>query len=252
MRDTIRLSGMLGWQDVRQAYRRSAIGPFWITAGMAVQIATMGVVFGLIFKTDLTQYLPFLAVSIILWGFISSVLNDGCTSFITAEAIIKQLNISMLTHVLRVIWKNMLTLGHNLVILPVVFLAMWQGVGWEIALFIPGCVILLANLTWMVLLLGMVSARFRDMPPIVNSLLTIAFYVTPVMWFPSLIGDNALAHLMLGLNPFYHLLQLVRLPLLGGFPTLENWGLSILLAVIGWIFAFLMFKKFRAQIAYWV
>ena len=219
---------------------------------MAVQIATMGVVFGLIFKTDLTEFLPFLAVSIILWGFISSVLNDGCMSFIAAEAIIKQLNISMFTHVLRVIWKNILTLGHNIVILPLVFLAVWHGVGWELILLIPGFIILVANLTWMALLLGMVSARFRDMPPIVTSLITIAFYITPVMWFPSLIGDNALAHLMLGLNPFYHLLQIVRLPLLGGLPTLENWGLALLFAGLGWAFALLMFKKFRTQIAYWV
>lgn len=219
---------------------------------MAVQIATMGVVFGMIFKTDLTEYLPFLAVSIILWGFISSVLSDGCMSFINAETLIKQLNISMFTHVLRVVWKNTLTVGHNILILPMVFVAVWRGVGLEVILLIPGFFILVTNLTWMALLLGMVSARFRDMPPIVNSLLTIAFYVTPVMWFPSLIGDNTLAHLMLGLNPFYHLLQIVRLPLLGGSPTLENWGLALLVAGLGWAFALLMFKKFRTQIAYWV
>lgn len=246
------LAGLLGWQDVRQAYRRSALGPFWITAGIAVQISTMGIVFGLIFKTELSDYLPFLAVSIIFWGFVSSVLSDGCMSFIVAEPIIKQLNVSMFIHVLRVIWKNILILGHNVVILPLVFLAVWHGVGWELILVIPGFVLLVTNLSWIALLLGILSARFRDMPPIVNSLLTIAFYITPVMWFPSLIGDNTLAHLMLGLNPFYHLLQIVRLPLLGGFPTLENWGIALLLAVLGWAFAILMFKKFRTQIAYWV
>lgn len=243
---------LLGYSDLKQAYRRSALGPFWLTIGMAVQIATMGVVFGLIFKTDLTEYLPFLAVSIILWGFISSVLSDGCMSFINAEAIIKQLNISLFTHVLRVVWKNILTLGHNIVILPLVFIAVWHGVGWEVILLIPGFVILVANLTWISVLLGMVSARFRDMPPIVASLITVAFYVTPVMWFPSLIGDNTLAHLMLGLNPFYHLLQIVRLPLLGSLPTPENWGLATLFAGFGWAFALLMLKKFRSQIAYWV
>jgi lipopolysaccharide transport system permease protein len=90
------------------------------------------------------------------------------------------------------------------------------------------------------------------MPPIVNSLITIAFYVTPVMWFPSLIGDNQLAHLLLGLNPFYHLLQIVRLPVLGELPTIENWGLSLLFAGLGWAAALAIFKKFRTQIAYWV
>jgi lipopolysaccharide transport system permease protein len=44
------LVGMLGWQDVRQRYRRSALGPFWLTISMGVMIGTIGVVFGQIFK----------------------------------------------------------------------------------------------------------------------------------------------------------------------------------------------------------
>jgi lipopolysaccharide transport system permease protein len=242
----------LGWQDIRQAYRRSAVGPYWITIGMAVQIGTMGLVFGLIFKADLEDYLPFLAASVIFWGFISSSINEGCMSFIASEAMIKQLDIPHYVYVLRTVWRNTLATLHNLVILPLVFLFFWKSPSWTLVAFLPGLALLILNIGWVVWLVGMLSARFRDTPPIIGSLTTIAFYVTPVMWFPKLIENNSLAHLLLGLNPIYHWLQIVRLPILGQWPTLENFGLSLLSAGIGWVATMLVYKKYKKMIAYWV
>lgn len=249
---SIKLPFMLGWQDIRQAYRRSAVGPFWLTIGMAIQIATMGIVFGLIFKSELSEYLPFLATSIIFWGLISSSINEGCLTFISSESMIKQLNLPHYQYVMRTIWRNLISVGHNLVILPLVLILFWKFPGWTIISLIPGLLILVVNLSWVVWLLGMLSARFRDLPPIAASLMTIAFYVTPVMWYPKLIENNNLAHVLLGLNPIYHWLQIVRLPILGQLPTLENWGLAILSAGIGWAVTLLVYKKYRNMIAYWV
>ncbi len=243
---------MLGWQDTRQAYRRSVVGPFWLTIGMAAQIVTMGLVFGLIFKTQLSEYLPFLATSIIFWGLVSTSINDGCMTFISSEAMIKQLNLSHYQYVVRTVWRNIVSAGHNLVILPMVLLFFWCFPGWTLIALIPGLVILVLNIGWVVWLLGMMSARFRDMPPIVSSVMTIAFYVTPVMWYPKLIENNSLAHLLLGLNPIYHWLQIVRLPIMGQWPTWENWWLALLSAGIGWAVTLLAYKKYRHMIAYWV
>lgn len=243
---------MLGRQDIAQAYRRSALGPFWITLGMAVQIATMGVIFGLIFKTDIANYLPFLATSIIIWTFISSSINEGCVTFISSDAMIKQLNLPHYQYVLRTIWRNTLSLGHNFLIVPIVLLIFWKFPGWALVSLIPGFIVLALNLTWTVWLLGMFSARFRDVPPIISSVMTIAFYATPVMWYPKLIENNEAAHLLLGLNPLYHWLQLVRLPVLGQWPTWENWGLALISAGVGWLVTWIAYRKYRNMIAYWV
>lgn len=248
----LKLAASLGWQDLRQSYRRSVVGPFWITAGMGIQIVTMGLVFGLIFKTNLADYLPFLATSIIFWGLIAASINDACMTFISSESMIKQLSLPHYVYVLRVVWKNLLLAGHNLVILPIVLLWFSRLPGVTILSVFPGLFLLVLNLSWITLLLGMVSARFRDMPPIVASCITIAFYLTPVMWYPNLIDDNSLAHLLLGLNPIYHWLQIVRLPIMGQWPTWENWGLALLSAGIGWVVTLSAYKKYRNMIAYWV
>jgi len=248
----LRLAGMLAWQDIKQAYRRSVVGPFWLTIGMGVQILTMGFVFGLIFKTEIQFYIPFLAVSIIFWGFIASTINDSCMTFISSEAMIKQLNLSYDVYVIRTVLKNLFVSIHNLALIPLVFLVFMKAPGISLIMLLPGLFILALNLSWVALLLGMVSARFRDMPPIINSVTTIGFFVTPVMWSPDLIGNNALAHLLLGLNPLYHWLQIVRLPILGEWPTLENWAISLLVSGVGWGVSFLVYRKFRTMIAYWV
>src|SRR6476620_2056681 len=98
------LVGMLGWQDVRQRYRRSAVGPFWLTISMGVMIGTIGLVFGQIFNSPMKDFLPFLAAGMILWSFISTCVLEGCTSLIAAESIIKQLPIPLFVHILRTIW----------------------------------------------------------------------------------------------------------------------------------------------------
>lgn len=251
MNRTMSLAVMLGWEDVKQAYRRSAIGPFWITASMAVQVTAMGLVFGIIFRVPLYEYLPYLATSVILWSLVSSSVIDGCMAFINAEAMIKQLDLSPFVHVFRVMLRNLITLGHNFALIPLVFLVMWHPIGWEILLFVPGLVVVVLNLSWMTVILGVISARFRDVPQVVSAAFTIIYFVTPVMWQPNLIPPGT-AHLLLGLNPFYHLLQLLRLPFLSSMPTAENWYLSIGMAIVGWLVARMTLARFGKQIAYWM
>jgi len=219
--------------------------------GMAVQVATIGLVFGLIFGTPLEEFLPFLAVSLILWSFISSSLSDGASSFITGEAIIRQLAIPQYVHVLRILWKNILMTAHNVVILPVVFLIFLRPPNFSLALLIPGFLLTLAFLFSAAYLLGLITARYRDIQQIVASALIVIFYVTPVIWQPSLIPGGT-AHLLLGLNPFYHFLQIIRLPILGQAPTFENWVLALAMTVIAGLTAYFAAKKYKNRLAYWV
>lgn len=245
------LIGTLGWQDVRQRYRRSALGPFWLTISMGVMIATIGIVFGQIFKSPMDEFLPFLAIGLIVWGFISMVITEGCTGFISAEAVIKQLPIPLSVHIFRVVWRNLIIMAHNVVIFPLVLLAVGKPVTWDVFLAIPGLLILILNLTWIAIFLGVISTRYRDIPQIIGSLLQVIFYLTPIMWLPHLIPGRAGTY-MLDLNPFFHFVQIVRAPMLGQEPSAESWIVSILVAFVGWFFTALLFGRYRRRIAYWL
>jgi lipopolysaccharide transport system permease protein len=245
------LAGLLGWQDVRQRYRRSALGPFWLTASMGVMIGTIGIVFGQLFKAPLSDYLPFLTLGIIIWSFISTVITEGCLGFISSDSIIKQLPLPMFLHIIRLLWRNILIFLHNLLIFPLVFLAVGKSIELTAILTIAGFIIVVANLAWISLILAILCARFRDLTQIVGSVLQVMFYLTPVMWLPALLPDRASAQLLL-LNPFYHLIEIFRAPLLGEFPSAINWIATMTMTGAGWIIALVLYGRLKHRIAYWL
>ena len=244
------LVGMLGWRDIRQRYRRSSLGPFWLTISMAIMIGTLGLVFGQIFKTPMRDFFPFLTAGIIFWTFISSVLGEGCATFIQSDGIIKQLPIPLFVHVMRMMWRNLLILGHNIVIFPLVVLLIGHAPGWTVLWVVPGLLLLILNMGWMALILGVVCTRYRDLSQIVNSVIQVVFYLTPVMWMPSLLPDRAGA--LLQINPFYHLIAMVRDPLLGHVPGLVSWGVFLGTALVGWMLALKFYGRYKHRIAYWL
>jgi lipopolysaccharide transport system permease protein len=245
------LVGMLGWQDIRQRYRRSALGPFWLTISMGVMIAAIGLVFGRIFKSPMDEFLPFLTVGIILWSLITSVVTEGCSGFIAAEGIIKQLPIPMFVHVLRMIWRNVLIFAHNIVIFPLVILVVGKPLSWMAILALPGLALTVVNLGWIALILGVVCARYRDLAQIVTSVIQVVFYLTPIMWMPKHLPEQTALYL-LDLNPVYHLIEIVRAPLLGDLPSQLNWEVSIALALLGWTLALVVYGRYKRRIAYWL
>ena len=242
---------MLGWQDIRQRYRRSKLGPFWLTISMGVAITTIAVVFGQVLHSPMKEYLPFLATGIILWTCFSTSIQEGSNAFIDSQGMIRQLNLPLSLYVVRMLWRNVVILGHNIVILPFVFVCM--GVGLNLSFFwvVPGFVVFLWNIAWISLVLGVFCTRFRDMPQIVNSLLQVFFYVTPIIWMPNSINPRS-SSLLVDPNPVYHIIQIVRAPILGYSPSILNWIVSVGIALLGTLFSLWFFGKYKKRIAYWL
>lgn len=245
------LALMLGWQDIRQRYRRSTLGPFWLTISMGVMIAMIGIVFGQVLNTPMEEYLPFLATGIILWTCISTTVVDSSSAFIEAQGMIRQLNLPLSLYTVRVLWRNIVILGHNIIILPLVFLVIGHRISWEIIWLVPGFLVFCWNLLWISLILSTFCTRFRDMPQIVNSLLQVFFYITPIIWMPNALNARS-ASLLVEPNPVYHLLELVRAPILGTCPTTVNWITSLTFAFLGSVISLWFFGKYKKRIAYWL
>ena len=252
MKKTLGIGLMLGWQDIRQSYRRSVFGQLWITIGMAVTIAAIGIVFGTIFGTPLQIFLPYLASGLIMWGLIAGILNDGNMAFISSEGMIKQLPLPKIVYIVRVVWRNVIVSAHNIIIFPIIVLIVGGSTSWAILLWPLGVLSALLALSGLALVFGIVAARYRDLPQIVSAALTVAFYVTPVIWIRDSVGDNELVTALVSLNPLNHILQVARMPLIGQYPTLENWTWVIVSAAIFWSVGMLLFRRFEKRIAYWV
>lgn len=244
-----RLGWTLGWFDIRLRYRGSMIGPFWLTLSTAVLVAALGVLYSALFHMTLRGYLPFLAISQILWMFISTLVSDACLCFTSVEGVVRSVRMPFHLHALRTVVRNMLVLLHNVIVVVAVYAVFDMWPGWPVLLTLPAMAIWLVDAIAICLLLGAFCARFRDVSPIVASVMQIAFFISPVIWKPEQLGANAV---YLVLNPFYSLLEVVRGPLLNEPPDALIWvsavAYSLVLCGLSWMF----FIRARGRLAFWL
>src|SRR5262245_32423277 len=184
---SVHLWPMLGWMEIKQRYRRSMIGPCWLTISYGAMVAAMGPLYGRLFQQDPAVYFAYFAIGFVVWLLIQNLLIDGCNAFIAAEGMLKQTRLPLTVHVLREVWKNLIILGHNLVIVVAVLYFYWPGLTWHIVLVPFGVLAVAVNGVWFGMLFGLLCARFRDIPPVINSLVQVAFFLTPIMWRPEML-----------------------------------------------------------------
>lgn len=236
--------------DIRSRYRRSKLGQFWITLSMAVTIGSLAVVYSAIFKIELAVYLPLVAVSFIVWGLIASLINEGATVFIESEGYLRSSSLPKSLFVFRMLARNAMMFGHNLLLVPIVMLLFKITPTWQVLLFVPAFLLTMFNGVWIALALGTFCARFRDMPPIVNSIVQIAFFVSPVMWGRKQLGSEH--QIIVDLNPFAIFLELLREPLLGRAPQFHIWIGASGITLFGFLVATVFFARYRARIPYYM
>lgn len=245
-----RLALTLGWLDIRLRYRGSVLGPFWLTLSTAVMVAALGVLYSTLFKMDLHDYLPFLALSLVLWNsYLAAIIGDACLCFTSADAMIRSVRMPFALHAWRTVVRNMLVLAHNVIVIVGVFAIFGTWPGWSALLALPGVLVWLIDSIAACLLLGTFCARFRDIPPIVGSIMQIAFFVSPIIWKPELIEHG---RRFLPLNPFFSLLEIVRAPLLGSLPSwhvvIAAAAYSVLVCGLSWT----LFVRVRGRLAFWL
>ncbi|MCQ8240580.1 ABC transporter permease [Rhizosaccharibacter radicis] len=244
-----RLCWTLGWLDVKLRYRGSVLGPFWLTASTAVMIAAMGVIYTTLFKINLADYLPFLTLSLVLWGFVGSMVNEGTVCLTQADFMIRAMRMPFGVHAARVLVRNLLVLLHNVLVVVVVFALFHVWPGSRALWALPGAALWIFDSLAAAMMLGMLGARFRDIPPVVASTMQIFFFVSPIIWKPELIEKG---HAWLQINPFYSLIEIVRRPLLGEMVPNHLWLPALAWSGLLWVAFLLLFFRVRSRLAYWV
>jgi ABC-type polysaccharide/polyol phosphate export permease len=239
----------LALQDIRLRYRGSMLGPFWLTISTLVMVVAMGVIYSQLFHMEMSTYLPFLTLGLIAWQLLSAMITEGCDIFLRETNVIQQVPIPFSIQAYRNVCRNFIVLAHNLVIVPLGLVAFAIPLDWYVLQIIPGFVLLAINGVWISMLLGLVSTRFRDVPPIVASFLQVLFFMTPIIWPVELLGHlQAIATY----NPLFAMVDVLRAPLLG-VPTGEtSWIILISMTVLGCAITFVVFARFRSRIAYWI
>ncbi|MDQ8039820.1 MAG: ABC transporter permease [Rickettsiella sp.] len=241
---------LLAWQDIKLRYRRSTLGPFWITLSMAVTIYTMGLLYGRLFKMDLAQYYPFLATGILVWSLISSLLTEGASIFVDSEQFIKQMKQPYSVFVFKTVTKCFIIfLHHILVLLPIILFFNVKINLYSLFALLSLIIIWLNGISYGVIL-AILGTRFRDIVQLIISLVQVIFFLTPIIWSPSVLPDRY--QYIVNLNPFAQFMELLRNPLLGTLPSNYTIYFITIMTLLGFFVSFMIFSRYRVRIAYWL
>lgn len=235
--------------DIRQRYRRSLIGPWWFTINVAFLIGILGLVYGQVLKQPLREYLPYLAVGLVTWQFISTSLLEACSIFIGSAHLIKQIQLPMMIYVCRSVFRNFLIFLHAL---PVLFIVLFlSDINFVPSLIsVPLAIIFLGlHIVWIAAILGFLCARFRDVIPITANVIQVLFFTTPIVWNSELLAEH---RWIADFNPIHHIIECLRDPLLGNDMPIVSWGVSIGVLIVGMWAAAWMVQRYSHRIAYWV
>ncbi len=235
--------------DIKHKYRRSVLGPFWITISMFVLILGIGLLYSQLFRMNLRDYLPYIALGDIVWIYISTTVQEGCTTFTASENLIRSMRLPMTLHVMRLVTRTFIVFLHGAVAyLPfVVFLKIEPELVWLLAL--PGVALIVLATIPITAIFGMLSARFRDLQPAIANFMQLGFFMTPIIWKADMLGPH---RWVADINPIYHFIQIVRMPLMGQVPEAHSYYFVLAFIAAAFVIALPFLAANRHKISLWV
>ena len=244
--------GRLGWLDVKRRYRRTLLGPGWGVINLALFTAALGMIGAGLWNQSTETYLPFLTSGLVVWMLISTMMTESCSVFVNGANFVRQIKLNYSVLVYALVWRNFIGFLHNLVVYVGVALIFAPRSIMDpiILLAVPGLFLLLLNGAWIAVLLGLCCLRFRDIQQLVGTVIQISIFVTPIFWPPEVLKGTSRA-VFVAYNPIYHLIEVVRAPLIGQVPPLLSYYAVFIITAIGWTAAYLAFARFRKRIPYW-
>ena len=246
-----RLWTRMGWLDIRRRYKRTVLGPFWTSLSLAIFVTSLGFVFSALWKMDIKEYLPFFASGMIVWLIFSTTLQESSLSLTAAEPILTQLKTTYSMFVYVVIWRNIIVFFHHIVVYIAIALIFQVEVSHITLLALVGLVLQIFNTSWMAFVLAVICTRFRDVQQLLQHFLQIAMFLTPIFWMPAQLSGLK-GKLLVDWNYLFHLIDVVRAPLLGNFPALTSYVQVLIMGFLGWALALYMYAKYRGRLIFWL
>lgn len=243
---------MLAYQDIKLRYRRSILGPFWLTLSMGITVYSMGYLYAHLFHVELEHYYPFLVAGMLSWSLISTMVIELTDGLVASDGLVKQIKLPYSIYIHRIVARNILIFFHNVIVIVPIMIIYHNTVKINLnsLVLLPGLLLIYLNAFIYGLLLAMIGARYRDISQIIKSLVQVVFFVTPVMWDPSILSSKN--QFFIDFNPFYAFIELIRAPLLGNAPAMANVAMCFLMTFLGAVGCWFLFKNYRARIVYWL
>lgn len=241
------------WLDVVARYRSSILGIVWLCLPTALFVVLLGNVYSRLMGYPIEVYMPYLATGYVVWRFMLQIINESAGAFASHKAFIMDGRVRLTDFLLRSFAKAGLQFLFALIVVVAVvaWFDSWRGAASLLTLLVTLPVLLL-NLFWVSVCIGILGARFPDVRDAIGTVLVAGFLLTPIIWMVDRFPPDTLRGLLARLNPAYHMIEVVRAPALGGMP--ETVSIIVVLAMVpgGWLLAAWLYRRYGRYVALWV
>ncbi len=237
-------------QDIKMRYRRSVLGPWWVTLSTAMVVAVLGILWAEIFNQPVSEYLPYFCIGYVFWHFFATQLSESCSSLAQFESIIKQVRLPYPVYILRVYFRNVIVLAHNIIVLIAVLVFYDKLLLVDLPGLILGLMLFFLFTLGVSSMLAVLCARYRDLTQLVSTLIQLLFFVTPIVWrADSIIGQK---RAFLSFNPIYYFFECIRSPLLSSSYIQSNYLIAALLSFVSVLCGYFAVEFTKNKISFWV
>ena len=244
-----RLALFLAWEDIRQRYVRTMLGPLWIVLSTGIWFGVMGFVMANLFHQNVATYMPFVVTGLLCWVLISTCISESTQVLVQSAPLITSFPIPIFTHYIRFVLRNTIIFLHNALILLIVLIIFPPQVNLYTLLVVPGLMIDLLILISLSIFLSLANLRYRDTHLAVASAMQILPFVTPIFWDKAMLENH---RWIADINPFYHMIQIMRAPILGEAPPFLSWVIAGGLAATMLLLSMSFFIRYRHRIIFWL
>jgi len=236
--------------EVLQKYRGSVLGPFWNTLSYLILIIAMGLIFTKLWGAEKGFYMPYLASGMLSWFFLTDLIVSGSAVFLANGGVIKQSALPYSVFALNAVTNRLILFCHHSIAFVFIAIYFQVSVNANTLLLIPGLALFLINGMCVGMALGAITCRYRDIQPLLQNILQVSFFVTPVFWSPERLGPGR--SYLVDANPLFHFLSIIREPMMGIAPASLSWWVTCSITVIVFIVTLFLFGRCRKRITYWL
>ena len=242
----------LAYMDISMRYKRSSLGPWWVTISIVLIVLVLSTIWPQLLSEDFDFFVPYFAIGYVLWFWFSNSITESTTAMIEFEGLFKQSNIPLSAYLLRVTLRNFIIFLHNAVLIIVIVVLFSKNINESfIFLSLPAIFLIFISLNSISIVLAIFSLRFRDLTNIIATLMQLLFFVTPIIWHPSILEGGRKGFLV-DYNIFYYWIDIIRQPLLGLDVHVNSLSIVFLSTVFFLIISCLFIGRFKKKIIFWM
>jgi ABC-2 type transport system permease protein len=238
--------------EIQQRYRRSKLGLAWIVISYLVFVGSISLFFGNFSDLEHQHFTVYVAINFAIFSFLLGNITDGCAVFRVARTWISSVPLPHSIHIYKSIARSLFVFAINMAVALVIFFLYGYRltlVAWEA---IPAFLLLLLDAVFVQMILGYVTARFRDIEHLVQSITRILFFTTPVLWVREEHTTPGLRSTVAELNPMTHALEIFSSPILGRPADPHSWLVMLCVSAALFLIALAVGGFAHRRLPYWL